>query len=62
MLWSQLGSTADVQVLRALPRTRPGLRCFVGGPGWTGLELPPRVVLLGSLQEATDTISAVVLH
>ena len=58
MLWSQLSSTADPQVLRSLPRTRPGYRCFVAGPGWAQAELPPQVVRLGSLQEATDTLSA----
>lgn len=58
MLWSQLGSTADTQVLWSLPRTRPGYRSFVAGPGWTAAELPPQVVPLGSLQEATDALSA----
>jgi MerR family transcriptional regulator, light-induced transcriptional regulator len=58
LLWSQLSSTADPQVLRLLPRTRPGYRSFVAGPGWTGVELPPQVTGLTSLQEATDAISA----
>jgi transposase-like protein/methanogenic corrinoid protein MtbC1 len=58
LLWSQLSSTADPQALRALPRTRPGYRGFVAGPGWVGVELPPQVGRLGSLEEATDALSA----
>ena len=58
LLWSQLSSTADAQVLRSLPRTRPGYRGFVAGPGWAEVELPPQVGRLESLEEATDTLSA----
>jgi methanogenic corrinoid protein MtbC1 len=58
LLWSQLSSTADPQALRALPRTRPGYRGFVAGPGWAEVELPPQVGRLGSLEEATDALSA----
>ncbi len=58
LLWSQLSSTADPQVLRSLPRTRPGYRSFVAGPGWAQVELPPQVGRLGSLKEATDALSA----
>ena len=61
VLWSQLTSTADPQVLRSLPRTRPGFRTFAAGPGWAEVELPPRAVLLSSLLEATDLVSAAVL-
>ena len=58
LLWSQLSSTADGQVLRSLPRTRPGYRGFVAGPGWADVELPPHLGRLGSLEEATDALSA----
>jgi hypothetical protein len=58
LLWSQLSSTADPQVLRSLPRTRPGYRSFVAGPGWAQVELPPQVGRLKSLKEATDALSA----
>jgi MerR family transcriptional regulator, light-induced transcriptional regulator len=58
LLWSQLSSTADPQVVRSLPRTRPGYRGFVAGPGWADVELPPQVGRLGSLEEATDALSA----
>ena len=40
LLWSQLSSTADPQVLRSLPRTRPGYRGFVAGPGWAEVDAP----------------------
>ena len=58
LLWSQLRSTADAQIVRSLPRTRPGYRGFVAGPGWAGVDLPPQIGRLGSLEEATDTLSA----
>ena len=57
VLWSQLPPTADPDVLRALPRTRPQARTFVAGQGWAEVELPERVVRLGSLAEAARVIS-----
>lgn len=60
VLWSQLPGTADLEVLRVLPRTRPRFRMFVAGPGWAGVELPPRMVLLGSLAEASAALRAAV--
>ncbi len=57
VLWSQLPPTADPEVVRALPRTRPAARMFVAGPGWAEVELPARVVRLGSLADATRVIS-----
>jgi hypothetical protein len=59
LLWSQLSDTADPDLLKALPRTRPGVRIFIGGPGWAGVPTGPRIVWLSSLQEATDAITAV---
>lgn len=61
VLWSQLGATADTDVLRSLPRTRPRYRLFVAGPGWVEATLPPRTVRLDSLAEASATIGAAVL-
>jgi hypothetical protein len=58
VLWSQMGATADAEVIRSLPRTRPRARAFVAGPGWAGVDLPARVGRLTSLDEATDMISA----
>ncbi|MDT0350234.1 MerR family transcriptional regulator [Pseudonocardia charpentierae] len=58
LLWSQLRSTADAQIVQSLPRTRPAYRSFVAGPGWAGVDLPPQIGRLGSLEEATDALSA----
>ncbi len=60
LLWSQLSATADPQVLRSLPRTRPGYRSFVAGPRLDWGRTPPRHPARVP-QEATDTISAVAL-
>jgi DNA-binding transcriptional MerR regulator len=57
LLWSQLPETADSGLLMSLPRTRPGFRTFVAGPGWADIPLTPQIVQLSSLQEATDVIS-----
>jgi DNA-binding transcriptional MerR regulator len=59
LLWSQLSDTADPDLLTSLPRTRPGFRTFVAGPGWADRTLGPQIVQLSSLQEATDVMSAV---
>jgi DNA-binding transcriptional MerR regulator len=56
VLWAQAPETADPEVLRALPRTRPQFRTYVGGPGWADRELPPRVVALESLAGACTEI------
>lgn len=61
VLWSQLADTADTDLLRALPRTRPPYRTFAAGPGWQGAELPPRVARLDSLETACTMISSAVL-
>jgi MerR family transcriptional regulator, light-induced transcriptional regulator len=57
LLWSQLPETADPDLLKSLPRTRPGFRTFVAGPGWADGSLGPRIGRLSSLHEATDVIS-----
>jgi DNA-binding transcriptional MerR regulator len=58
LLWSQLGAGADPRAVRSLPRTRPGYRVFVAGPGWAEVELPSQIGRLESLGEATDALSA----
>jgi DNA-binding transcriptional MerR regulator len=60
VLWSQLPATADSDLVRDLPRTRPRFRTFVAGPGWDDAELPPRVTRLGTLEEACAAIRAAV--
>jgi hypothetical protein len=57
LLWSQLPETADLDLLKSLPRTRPGFRTFVAGAGWPDGSLGPQIGRLSSLQEATDVIS-----
>jgi DNA-binding transcriptional MerR regulator len=59
VLWAHQPSTADVGVLRALPSVRPRFRAFVAGPGWHGLELPPRTTWLTSLLGAAAALDAV---
>lgn len=61
VLWAQLRMSADVEVLRVLPRTRPAFRTFVAGPGWADLRLPPPVDRLDTLASAGTRISAAVL-
>jgi MerR family transcriptional regulator, light-induced transcriptional regulator len=61
VLWSQLSSTANPTILQSLPRTRPEFRTFAAGPGWAQVQLPPRVMLLTSLLQATDVIGAAIL-
>lgn len=61
VLWAQLPDAADVDVLRSLPRTRPRFRTFVAGAGWIDVDLPPRVVQLGSLADAERHLADVVL-
>jgi DNA-binding transcriptional MerR regulator len=57
ILWAQ-SPTADLDgLLRALPRSRPPCRWFVGGPGWSQHTLPANVTHLESLAEATDALS-----
>jgi DNA-binding transcriptional MerR regulator len=62
VLWSQLPPTADVDVVAALPVTRPRYRTYVAGPGWAGAVLPPGVFRLDSLAEAGEQLSAAVLR
>lgn len=61
VLWAQLRSSADTGTLHSLPRTRPRFRTYVAGPGWLGVELPPRIVRLDSLAEAEEQLVAAVL-
>ena len=55
-LWSQLPGTADVDVLIALPLTRPPTAVVVGGPGWGGQDLPYRVARADSLVGAVELV------
>ncbi len=58
VLWSQLPATADPAVVEGLPRTRPRVRTYVAGPGWSGVELPGTVGRLETLTGAVDTVTS----
>jgi MerR family transcriptional regulator, light-induced transcriptional regulator len=62
VLWAQLTTTADVDVVAALPVTRPRFRTYVAGPGWEAAVLPRGVERLSSLTDAADRIGATVLR
>jgi hypothetical protein len=47
-------------VLAGLPRIRPRVRVFAGGPGWAGVPLPDSVDLVDTLVSATERIAAAV--
>ena len=57
ILWAQSPREHLDDLLRALPRSRPPCRWFVGGPGWSQHALPANVTHLESLAEATDALS-----
>ncbi|MHA6785297.1 MerR family transcriptional regulator [Pseudonocardia saturnea] len=61
VLWSHTPPTADLGLLRSLPRTRPRFRTYAAGPGWAHSELPPRVGRLDSLASAGRELAAAVL-
>jgi hypothetical protein len=62
VLWSQIESTADVDVAAGLPVTRPRFRTYVAGAGWDGAALPRGLDRLSSLTEAAERIGADVLR
>ena len=57
-LWSQTHNTTNPATLAQLPRTRPRTRCYVGGPGWNTTQLPPTIVTLNTLHEASTVLTA----
>jgi hypothetical protein len=59
VLWAQLTRYADPALPGALPRTRPGWRTCVGGPGWERVGLPRSVEVLHDLRGAADRIAAI---
>ncbi|HEY2763748.1 MAG TPA: MerR family transcriptional regulator [Pseudonocardiaceae bacterium] len=58
-LWAQMAGYAAPDVLAGLPRIRPRVRVFAGGPGWSGVPLPASVELVETLATAADRIAAV---
>jgi MerR family transcriptional regulator, light-induced transcriptional regulator len=59
VLWSQLPATADVALVRSLPRTRPRVRVLAAGPGWDDADLPASCPRLTGLAHAVEAIVAV---
>lgn len=57
-LWSQAQNPDGPATVAQLPRTRPRTRCYVGGPGWNPTELPPTIVTLTTLREASNVLTA----
>ncbi|TWE24086.1 MerR-like DNA binding protein [Prauserella muralis] len=61
VLWAHRGSAAGPRLFTRLWRGRQRGRLFACGPGWRGVELPPRVELLGDIRQAADRVEYVLL-
>ena len=59
-LWAQMPGYAEPGLLAGLPRIRPRVRVFAGGPGWSGVAVAAGVELVESLATATARIAAAV--
>ncbi|MGH3903535.1 MAG: MerR family transcriptional regulator [Pseudonocardiaceae bacterium] len=59
-LWAQLAGHAAPDLLAGVPRVRPRVRVFAGGPGWPEAGLPVTAELVDTLTTATDRIAAAV--
>jgi hypothetical protein len=57
-VWSQLPETGTVEQLEAVPRLRPPVPVFVGGPGWDRAALPPRAHVVEDLRGAAAALAA----
>ena len=55
VVWAQLPRHADPAVLGCVPGRRR-TRLFLGGPGWRGLGLDPRLALADGIGPATDDV------
>jgi DNA-binding transcriptional MerR regulator len=60
MVWSQATTSADVQVLDALPVLRPAVAVLAGGVGWVGRRLPARVTYVPDLPAAVGLVTRAV--
>lgn len=59
-LWAQMAGHAAPDLLAGLPRIRPRVRVFAGGPGWAEVPRPATAELVDTLTTATDRIAAAV--
>jgi hypothetical protein len=60
MVWAHAPTAADVQLLDALPVLRPPVAVLVGGVGWMGRALPPRVTYVPDLAAAVGLVARAV--
>jgi DNA-binding transcriptional MerR regulator len=60
MVWSHAATSADVQVLDALPVLRPPVAVLAGGVGWAGRPLPARVTYVPDLASAVGLVTRAV--
>ena len=58
LLWAHQHATANVEQVHAACAARASL-VAVGGPGWSGADLPPGVATPASLSEAVDLLSPI---
>jgi DNA-binding transcriptional MerR regulator len=56
MVWAHVATSADVQVLDALPVLRPPVAVLAGGTGWIGRRLPARVTYTPDLAAAVGLV------
>jgi succinyl-CoA synthetase alpha subunit len=54
VLWSQIGSTADAEAVRAVAAA--GAQVMVAGPGWAKATLPAGVAQLTTLRAAVERL------
>lgn len=59
-LWAQMSGYAAPDLVAGLPRIRPRVRIFTGGPGWSAVSLPATAELVESLVAAIDRIAVAV--
>ena len=57
MVWAHATTSADVQVLDALPVLRPPVSVLAGGVGWAGRPLPSRVTYVPDLASAVGLVA-----
>ena len=57
MVWAHAVTSADVQVLDALPVLRPPVSVLAGGVGWAGRPLPSRVTYVPDLASAVGLVA-----
>lgn len=60
VLWAVAPVPDLNQLVQRLPRTRPGCRWFVAGPGFTGMDFPQRITPLDSLATAVTAVKTTV--